>query len=187
MLRRILGPKRDEVMGEWTKLCNEELRDLYSSPSIIRKLKSRRMRWAGYVARMGRRGKHIGYWWEIDHQEDKRRWVDNIKMDLGEIGCHCVDWIDLAQNRDKWRALVNAVMNLRVSLNAGKLSSGYISSGLSSSAQLHRVRQLISSIIDHIWTYRGTVQSLSAVLALISEPFEDVGYNETDDSCTGEP
>jgi hypothetical protein len=62
VLRRIFGPKRDEVMGEWRKLHNEELHDLYSSPSIIRIIRSRRMRWAGHVARMGRRGKSIGYW-----------------------------------------------------------------------------------------------------------------------------
>jgi hypothetical protein len=65
VLRRIFGPKRDEVKGKWKKLRNEELRDLYSSPSIlvIRILKSRRMSWAGHVARMGRRGTLIGYWW----------------------------------------------------------------------------------------------------------------------------
>jgi hypothetical protein len=64
VLRRILGPKRDEVTGGWKKLQNEELRDLYSSPSIIRMIKSRRMRWAGHVARMGGRGTRMGYWWE---------------------------------------------------------------------------------------------------------------------------
>jgi hypothetical protein len=61
--RRIFGPKRDEVTGEWRKLRNEELRDLYSSPSIIGIIKSREMRWAGNIAHMGRRGKHIEYWW----------------------------------------------------------------------------------------------------------------------------
>jgi hypothetical protein len=64
MLRRIFGPKRDEVTGSWRKLHNEELHNLYSSPRIIRQIKSRRMRWAGDVARMVRRVKHIGYWWE---------------------------------------------------------------------------------------------------------------------------
>jgi hypothetical protein len=67
VLRRIFGPKRDEVTGEWIKLHNEELRELYSSPSIIRIIKSRRMRWAGHAARMGRRGTLIDYWWERDH------------------------------------------------------------------------------------------------------------------------
>jgi hypothetical protein len=70
VLRRILGPKRDEVTGEWRKLHNEELRDLYSSPSIIRIIKSRRMRWAGRVARMGRRGTRIDYWWESQRERD---------------------------------------------------------------------------------------------------------------------
>jgi hypothetical protein len=97
------------------KLHNEELH----SPDIIRMTKSRRMRWAGHVARMGRRGMHIGYWWES--QEGKRplgrrrrRWLDNIKMHLKEIGWGGMDWIDLAQDRDQWRALVNMVLNLRV-------------------------------------------------------------------------
>jgi hypothetical protein len=69
----------------------------------------------------------------------KRRWLDNIKIDLLEIGWGGVDWIGLAQDRDKWRALVNGAMNLRVPSNAGKLSSGYINGGLSSSSQFHRV------------------------------------------------
>jgi hypothetical protein len=69
----------------------------------------------------------------------RRRWVDNIEIDLLEIGWGDVVWIDLAQDRDKWRAVVNAVMNLRVPYNAGKLSSGYIIGGLSSSSQFHRV------------------------------------------------
>jgi hypothetical protein len=67
VLRRIFGPKRDEVTGERRKLHNEELRDLYSSPSIIRIIKSRRMRWAGHVARSGTR---IDYWWEIQRERD---------------------------------------------------------------------------------------------------------------------
>jgi hypothetical protein len=126
VLRRIFGLKRDEVTGEWTKLHNEELRDLYSSPSIIRIIKSRRMRWAGHVARMGRRGTRKG--------RPRRRWVDNITMNLGEVGWGDVDWIGLAKDRNRWRALVNSVLNLRVPRNTGKLSSG-----LSSSAQLQRV------------------------------------------------
>jgi hypothetical protein len=69
----------------------------------------------------------------------RRRWVDNTRMDLGEVGWGDVNWIDLAQDRNRWRALVNSVLNLRVPLNTGKLSSGLTSSGLSSSAQLHRV------------------------------------------------
>jgi hypothetical protein len=70
VLRRIFGPKRDKVTGEWRKLRNEELRDLYSSPSIIRIIKSRRIRWAGHVTRMGRRGTRTDYWWESQRERD---------------------------------------------------------------------------------------------------------------------
>jgi hypothetical protein len=70
VLRRILGPKRDEVTGGWRKLHNEELRDLYSSPSIVRIIKSRRMRWAGHVARMGEKRMRIGYWWESQRERN---------------------------------------------------------------------------------------------------------------------
>jgi hypothetical protein len=70
VLKRIFGPRRDEVRAEWRKLHNEERHDLYSSPSIIRIMKSRRMRWAGNVARMGRRGKRIGCWWESQKERD---------------------------------------------------------------------------------------------------------------------
>jgi hypothetical protein len=107
------------VTGGWRKLHNEELRDLYSSPSIIRVIKSRRMRWAGHVARMGE--KRNAYRLLVEKPEGKRplerprrRWANNIKIDLLEIGWGDVDWIGLARDRDKWRALVNAVMNLRV-------------------------------------------------------------------------
>jgi hypothetical protein len=102
-----------------TKLHNEKLHDLYSSPSIIRMIKLRRMRGAEHVARMeekrnayrilvrksaGRR--RLG--------RPRRRWVDNIKMDLREIGWEGMDWIDLAYGRDQWKTLVNTVINLRV-------------------------------------------------------------------------
>jgi hypothetical protein len=119
VLRRIFGPKRDEVTGEWRKLHNEELRDLYSSPSIIKIIKSRRMRWAGHVAQMGE--KRNAYRLFVGKPEGKRllgrprrRWVDNITMDLGEVGWGDVDWIGLAKDRNRWRALVNSVLNLRV-------------------------------------------------------------------------
>jgi hypothetical protein len=117
VLRRILGQKRDEVTGEWRKLHNEEHRNLYSSPSIIRIIKSRRMRWAGHVARMGE--KRNAYRLFVGKAEEKsrrprRKWVYSIKMDDIEIDWGGVDWIGLAQDRDKWRAIVNAVMNLRV-------------------------------------------------------------------------
>jgi hypothetical protein len=119
LLRRIFGPKNDEVTREWRKLHNEELRDLYSSSSIIRIIKSRRMRWAGHVTRMGER--RNAYRLLVGNPEGKRplgrpthRWVDNIRMDLGEVGWGDVEWIDLAKDRNRWRALVNSVLNLRV-------------------------------------------------------------------------
>jgi len=94
VLRRIFGPKRDEVTGEWRKLHNEELNDLYCSPNIARVIKSRRMRWAGHVARMGKpEGKR-------PFGRPRRRWEDNIKMDLQEVGCGGMDWIELAEDRD---------------------------------------------------------------------------------------
>jgi hypothetical protein len=119
VLRRIFGPKGNVVTGGWRKLHNEELHNLYSSPSIIRIIKSRRMRWVGHVARMGKKrnvdrllaGKLEG---KRPLGKPRRRWMDNIKMDLLEIGLSVVDWIGLAQDRYRWRALVNAVMNLRV-------------------------------------------------------------------------
>jgi len=119
VLRRIFGPRRDEVTGEWRRLHNEELNDLYSSPNIVRVIKSRRMRWAGHVARM--REERGAYRVLLGKPEGRRllgrprrRWVDNIRMDLQEVGCMYMDWIELAQDRDKWRTLVSAVMNLRI-------------------------------------------------------------------------
>jgi hypothetical protein len=119
VLRRIFGPKRDEVTSEWRKLHNEELHYLYSSPSIIRIIKSRSMRWAGHVARMGE--KSNAYRLLVGKPEGKRplgrprrRWVDNIRMDLGEVEWGDMDWISLAKDRNRWRALVNSVLNLRV-------------------------------------------------------------------------
>jgi hypothetical protein len=96
VLRRIFGQKRDEVTGEWRKLHNEELHDLYSSPSLIRIIRSRRMRWAGHIAQMGEKineyrllvGKPMG---KVPLGRPRRRCVDNIKMDLGEIGWGGVD------------------------------------------------------------------------------------------------
>ena len=119
VLSRIFGPRKDEVTGEWRRLHNENFNDLYSSPNIVRVIKSRRMRWAGHVARMG---EESGVYRILVGKPDgrrplvrpRRRWVDNIKLDLQEVGCGCMDWIGLAQDRDRWRTLVSAVMNLRV-------------------------------------------------------------------------
>jgi hypothetical protein len=119
VLRRIFGPKRDEVTGGWRELHNEELRDLYFSPSIIRIIKSRRMRWPGHVARTGE--KRNAYRLLVGKPEGKRplgrprrRWVDNIRIDLGEAGWGDVDWIGLAKDKNRWRAVVNSVLNIRV-------------------------------------------------------------------------
>jgi hypothetical protein len=113
-------PKRDEVTGEWRKLHNEELNDLYSLPNIVRVFKSRRMRWAGHVARMGE--ERWVYRVLVGKPEGKRalgrpscRWEDNIKMDVKEVGRGRGDWTELAQDRDSWRTLVSTVKNLRVS------------------------------------------------------------------------
>jgi hypothetical protein len=118
MLRRIFGPKRDEVPEGWIKLHNEGLHNLNSSPNIIRMIRLR-MRWAGHVARMGK--KRNAYRILVGKSEGKRqpgrprrRWIDTIKMDLREIGWGGMDWIDLAEDRDQGRALVNTVMNIRV-------------------------------------------------------------------------
>jgi hypothetical protein len=115
---RIFGAKREED-GSRIKLHNDELHDLYSSPNIVRVITSRRMRWAGHVARMGAgRGVQRVL---VERPEGKRplgrprrMWEDNIKMDLREIGIDGANWIRLAQNRVQWRACVNTVMNLRV-------------------------------------------------------------------------
>jgi hypothetical protein len=102
------------VTGGWRKLHNEELHNLYSSPSIIRIIKSRRMRWAGHVARIGeKRNVYRILVGKRPLGRPRRRWIDNIKMDLLEIGLSVVDWIGLSQDRYRWRALVNSVMNLR--------------------------------------------------------------------------
>ena len=115
----IFGPRRDEVTGEWRRLHNEELNDLYSSPNIVRVIKSRRLRWAGHVARMGE-GRGV-YRFLVGKPEGRRplkrprrRWVDNIRTDLPEVGCVYMDWIGMAQDRERWWNLVSSVMNLRI-------------------------------------------------------------------------
>ena len=119
VLTKIFGANRDEITGEWRKLHNAELHALYSSPNIIRNLKSRRLRWAGHVARMEQPrnafrvliGKPEG---KRPLGRPRRGWEDNIEMDLREVGCDPGEWIDLAEDRDQWRAYVRAVTNLRV-------------------------------------------------------------------------
>jgi transcription termination factor 2 len=117
-LRKIFGRKREED-GSWRKLHNDELPDLYSSPNIVRVIKSRSMMWTGHVARIGE-GRGV-YRVLVGRTEGKRplgrprrRWKDNIKMDLGEIGIDGTNWIRLSQDRVQWWAFVNTVMNLRV-------------------------------------------------------------------------
>ena len=119
MLKRVFGPKRDEVTGEWRKLHNEELNDVQSSPNIVWVRKWRRMRWAWHVAHTGERrgvyrvlvGKPEG---KRPFGRPRRRWEDNNKMDLQEVGRGGTDWIELAQDTERWQALVNAVMNLQL-------------------------------------------------------------------------
>jgi hypothetical protein len=119
VLRRIFEPKRDEVTGSWRKLHNEELHKLYSSPSIIRMIKSRRMRWEGRIARIGEKlnayriltGKPEG---KRPLGRSRRRWEHNTKICFWEIGWGGMEWAHLAQDGDRWKALVNTVMNLWV-------------------------------------------------------------------------
>jgi hypothetical protein len=118
VLSRIFGPERDEVTVEWRKLHNEELNNLYFSPNIVWVIKLR-MIWMRHVASTGQRsgvytvlvGKPGG---KRPLVRPRHRWEDNIKMDLQAVGCGGTDWIDVAQDRDRWQELVNVVMNLRV-------------------------------------------------------------------------
>jgi hypothetical protein len=117
VLRRIFGPKRDEVTGEWRKLHNEELHILYSSPDIIRQIKSRRLRWAGQVTRMAEE-RCTRLLWEGPKERDLLEDQD-IDGSMGserilETLWEDVEWVQLAQDRGRWRAVVNAVMNIRV-------------------------------------------------------------------------
>ena len=119
VLRKIFGAKRDQITGEWRKLHNSELHVLYSSPNIIRSLKLRRVRWSGNVAGMEQsrntyRILVVKPGGKSPLGRPMRRWEDNIRIDLREVGCDPGEWIDLAEDRDQWRAYVRAVMNLRV-------------------------------------------------------------------------
>jgi hypothetical protein len=115
--RRIFGLKR--MTDGWRKLHNVELHNFYFSPSVIRMIKLRRMRWAGYMTRMGERrnayrilvGKPEG---KRPLGKPRREWLDNIKMDLREVGWDVMDLVDQAQNRDQWRALMSTVIILQV-------------------------------------------------------------------------
>jgi hypothetical protein len=118
-MRRTFGPKRDEGAGRWRKLHNEELRDLYSWPSIIRTVKSRTNEMGGAcsIARMGnkRNACRLLMRKPQGHRplgRPRRIWVDNIRMHLGEVGWGDVDWIGVAQDRNRWRALVDSALNL---------------------------------------------------------------------------
>jgi hypothetical protein len=145
VLRRIFGPKRDEVIGGWRKLHNEDRRNMQCSPSIIIKMiKSRMMRWTGHIARIGANrnayrilvGKPEG---KRPLGKPKRRWKYNIRLDLREIGWGGMDWIDLAQDRNQWRALVNTVMNLLIQQNTANFLSGCVTGDFSRMTQLHGV------------------------------------------------
>jgi hypothetical protein len=116
------------VIGGWRKLHNEELHNMYCSPSIIRMMKSRRMKWVGHVARMGE--KRNAYRILVGEPEGerplgrpRRRWENNIRMGLRKIGRGGMDWIEEAQDTDHWRALVNTVMNFRIPQHVVKFSS----------------------------------------------------------------
>jgi hypothetical protein len=118
VLRRIFGSKKDEVTRRVEKTHNEKLHNLYSLPRIIRIIRSRRMRWVGRVAQMGEKRNACRL---VGKPEGKRplgrprhMWVDNIRVDLGEVGGCDMDWIDLAQDGNRWRAPVYSVMNLQV-------------------------------------------------------------------------
>ena len=124
VLRRVFGPKTNEVTGEWRKLHNEELSDLSTLPNIVLVVKSRRMRWAGHVARMGEgRGVHSVLVGKPEGKRPlgrpRRRWEDNVKMDLQEVGGGAGAWMELDQDRERWQGLASTVMNFRVPKNAG--------------------------------------------------------------------
>jgi hypothetical protein len=128
VLRKIFESKRNGVTGKWSRLRKQEFRDLYSSPNIIRVIKYKRMIWAGHVAHMGE--KRAAYMVLVARPEEKRplgrprrRREDNIKMDFQELGWRRMDRIDLAQDRDRWRALLNAIRNVRVPYNVGSFLS----------------------------------------------------------------
>jgi hypothetical protein len=146
MLRTIFGSKRDKVTGEWRKLHNEERNDLCCSSTVVPVIKSR-LRCAGDVARMGK-GRGV-YRVLVGKPEGKkslgrpmRRLEDNIKADLRKLA---MDWIELANYRNRWRALMNAVMNLRVPSNAWNILTSYKPVSLSRRILLHGVSKCVVS------------------------------------------
>jgi hypothetical protein len=139
VLRRICVPKSDKVAGGWRKEHNEDLYNLYSSLSIIRMMKSKGMRWAGHVL-----GKPEG---ERPLGKPRRKLTGIIKMDHREMGWGGVDWIDLAQDRDQWKALLNTAMNLPLPGTAGKFSNSCITGGLSRRAELPEDSGLVKGVM----------------------------------------
>jgi hypothetical protein len=124
---RISGSKTDEVTGEWRKPYNEELNEVYSSPNIVWVIILRIDGWGMYP--YGGRGVYRVL---VGNPEGKKplgrprhRWEDNIRMDFQEVGCGVMDWIELAQDRERWQALVNVVRNLRVPQNAGSFMTSF--------------------------------------------------------------
>ena len=121
------GPKRDEN-GDWRRLHNEQLHNLYSSHNIVRVIKYRRLRWARHVARMEEVSSAFKILTNTPTEKrplgrPRRRWEENIRKDLKEIGINTRNWVDSAQNRDYWRALVNSALNLWVSHGGNMLIS----------------------------------------------------------------
>jgi hypothetical protein len=110
VLRRIFGPERDEVTWKWRRLHNEELYDLYCAPNIFQIIKSRRMKWAGHVARTG----DIAAYRILVEVSVRSGWEGNIKMDVQEVRWGNMAWIVAVQEMDRWRAVVIGVMNFRV-------------------------------------------------------------------------
>jgi hypothetical protein len=126
VLKRIIGHKRNEVTGGWREMHNEKLHELHSSPNITSVIKSKRMRWAGYVTCMGETGDAYktfvrNHEVKISLGRSKCKWEDNIRVRIKEIVCNHVERIHLAQDRDQWWALVNTVMNLQVPYKAENL------------------------------------------------------------------
>jgi hypothetical protein len=167
VLRKIFGPKSDELRACWRKLHNEELHNLCSIQNIFRMIKSRRIRLAGHVTRMGEKrntcrilvGQPEG---ERPVGRQGRMWVDNIKMDLRDIGWSGGDWIDLHQDRDQCRALANTTIILRVPQNVGKFWSRCTTGGVSSTAQLHGASYLCVVQGVHFTGLLGVQNNLSA-------------------------